>query len=351
MRVAFVNDTFLLGRGSDTVVYELAKCLGERHEVFVIASEVGGFEEENFKVLKINSKKLLSGNVLEDSLSYFSKLLRFRREVLRLHRRYSFDVFNVHHSSLNPAFKGLPTVVTWHGSPPSSNVLRVFLNNLVLRSLKWNKLSVVVSDYLRQELSRFVSLDKVVRVYNGVSEEFNSRGVRDEGFMLFVGRLEKYKRVSDLIKLSADLGFPLRIVGSGPEESWLKGFAKSVGADSVEFLGRVPREELVEHYKRCSFFVSASQWEGFGLIFVEAAACGKPSIGYGVGSVSEVVRSGVTGFVVSSYSEFLEKAELLVSDVGLRKKLGEEALRFSKRFSWSESARGYENVFNSFKDD
>ncbi len=70
MKIAFVNDTFLGGRGGDTVVYELAKRLGKKHEVFVVTTE-SDFKEENFTIIKIRARKLLTGNTLNDSLNYF----------------------------------------------------------------------------------------------------------------------------------------------------------------------------------------------------------------------------------------------------------------------------------------
>ena len=103
MRIAFVNDTFIEGNGVSTVIYELARRLGKIHDVFIIAPEID-MPEDNFKIIKIKGRKLLSSNSLNDSIQYFPNLIRLRKEILNLHKKYNFDIFNVHHSSLNPAF-------------------------------------------------------------------------------------------------------------------------------------------------------------------------------------------------------------------------------------------------------
>jgi glycosyltransferase involved in cell wall biosynthesis len=345
MKIAFVNDTFLEGRGADTVIYELAKRLGKKHEVFVIASE-SDIPEENFKILRINSRKLLTGNTLVDSLSYFPNLIKFRKELLKLQKKYNFDVFNLHHSSLNPAMKDLLTIVTWHGSPISNNIIRIKFNKLVLRSLKRNKVSIPVSDFLKTGLSKIIPEIKIKRIYNGVSNEFKPTNEGKE-FMFFVGRLEEHKSIHELINLSKEINFPLHIVGSGPLENKLKNYAKKIDANKVKFLGKISRKELIKQYQKCSFFVSASKWEGFGLIFLESAACGKPSIGYKKGAIPEVILDGKTGFVVNNYEELKQKAEELIKDKILRRKMGKEALRFSKKFSWNKTAKEYEEVFKA----
>jgi glycosyltransferase involved in cell wall biosynthesis len=102
-------------------------------------------------------------------------------------------------------------------------------------------------------------------------------------------------------------------------------------------------------YQECSFFVSASKWEGFGLIFLEAAACSKPSIAYRIFSVPEVIQNNKTGFLVEDYAELKEKAEILIEDKSTRRRLGKNALSFSKQFDWDEKVEEYESIFLKVK--
>ncbi len=351
MRIAFVNDTFLEGRGADTVIYELARRLGKKHEVFVIASKTD-IPEENFKFLKINAKKLLTGDLVRDSLSYFPNIIKFRKKILKFHRKYGFDVFNVHHSSLNLAFIGLQTIVTWHGFPLTKNIIRKKWNRFILRGLKRNNISIAISKRIKTELSKTIPEYKIKVNYNGVSSEFRPKKRAkntDKNYMLYVGRLEEHKFVHELIRLSKETSFSLHIIGSGPLENRLKDFSKRIGAEKIKFLGKVSREELIKQYRECSFFISASKWEGFGLIFLEAAACAKPSIGYNRWAIPEVIRDGETGFIVNYYSELKQKAKKLIKNKRLRKSMGKKALKYSKNFSWDKSAKKYEEIFEKVK--
>lgn len=337
MKIAFVNDTFLEGRGVDTVIYELVKELGQKHEVYVIASKVKGFKEKNFKIIKINSEKLYTGTIRD--LLFFYKIKKFRDEILKLQEKHKFDIFNVHHSALNIAFKNLPTIVTWHGSPPTKNLVRKWINKLILRTLKRNKKTVVVSNYLKKRLMKFKI--KIIVIPNGVSEEFRPTW-KDKNYMLYVGRHEPYKRIDEVIELSKELNFLLIIVGSGPLTEKLKKYVKKIKAP-VKFVGHVSRKKLIKLYQECSFFVSASRWEGFGLIFLEAAACGKPSIAYNICTIPEVVKHDKTGFLINNYGELKFYAEKLIKNKGLRKEMGKKALRFIKNFSWKKVAKMYRN--------
>jgi len=342
MKIAFVNDTFLEGRGADTVIYELAKELGKRHEVYVLASE-SNFKEDNFKIIKLELQKLYTGKISD--FNYLEKIKKLRKQIFELQKRYHFELFNVHHIALNPAFIKLPTIVTWHGSPPTKNIFRKILMRLLLRTLRNNKKTIVISKFLYNQIS-FLK-ERVTIIPNGVSADFKPKW-KDKEYMLYVGRLEKHKNIEDLIRLSKETNFKLKIVGYGPEEDRLKKFFATISAP-VEFLGKVSRKELVNLYQECSFFVSASKWEGFGLIFLEAAACGKPSIGYNVGATPEVIMNNETGFLVNNYKEFKESALKLIKDEKTRIKMGKKAFEFSKNFNWKEIVKKYEKVFKEVR--
>lgn len=340
MKIAFVNDTFLEGRGADTVIYELARRLGKnkKNKIYVICGE-SNFKEDNFKIVKVKLGKLFTGKI--NDFNYFSKLRKLQKQILELKKEYGFDIFNVHHLGLNSAFRGLPTIVTWHGSPSTKNPLRKIISKTWIKTLNNNEKTIVISNFLASQLKNIEN--KIEIIPDGVSSEFRPAG-KDKEYMLYVGRLEKHKNIQELIRLSRDINFKLKIVGYGPEDKKLRILAKKSNA-LVSFLGKISRKELIRLYQGCSFFVSASKWEGFGLIFIEAGACGKPSIGYRVGSIPEVIIDKKTGFLVDNYPEFQKKAKLLKENKNLRKKLGKSALNFSKKFNWNNISREYGLVF------
>lgn len=343
MKICFINDTFLVGRGVDTVIYELARRLGKKYEVKVICSKgFYDFKPENFEIEEIEMGKLFTGSLKDFLLPL--RLIKLRLWI----RRKKFDIINLHHSTLFPALIGLKNViVTYHGSPPAYGLLkypRTFVNILGRVSLRFAKRVIVISKYLKNELIRFgVPKEKIVLIPNGVSEEFKPTW-KDKNYMLFVGRLEKHKRVEELIKLAKEMNFPLKIVGDGPEREKLIKLSNEIKAP-VKFLGRVERSKLIKLYQECSFFISASKWEGFGLSFLEANACGKPIVGYDVCTVKERIINKINGFKFKCYEELSALVKKLIVNKKLTKKMGRNGYLLSKKYNWKEIVEKYESIF------
>jgi glycosyltransferase involved in cell wall biosynthesis len=105
---------------------------------------------------------------------------------------------------------------------------------------------------------------------------------------LCAGRLVGYKRTDLAIEACARLGRRLRVAGTGPEEAKLRRLAAQTGAN-VEFLGELPTEALWNEYARCRALIFCAD-EDFGMVPLEAQACGRPVICYGVGGSLETVR-------------------------------------------------------------
>ena len=165
--------------------------------------------------------------------------------------------------------------------------------------------------------------------------------------MFFAGRHVKYKGIQDVIEVAKSIKYPLVIAGSGPYTNELE---KQVSDDNlhdiVKFTGRVSDKELIDLYKNCSFFISGTKWEGFGLIFLEAMACSKPVIAYNMTATPEVVKSYFNGFCVNSIEEMKEQATILSNDKKLRKKLGKQAYDFTiKNYNWDKVAEEYLKLF------
>lgn len=112
-----------------------------------------------------------------------------------------------------------------------------------------------------------------------------------EDFFLFCGRLvEPYKQPTIAVRAFAELDAKLIVAGDGPELERLRRLAPS----NVEFVGHLEDEELVWHMQRCQATIFPSR-DDFGLIPVEVAACGRPTLAFAGGGALETVRPGVTG--------------------------------------------------------
>jgi glycosyltransferase involved in cell wall biosynthesis len=91
------------------------------------------------------------------------------------------------------------------------------------------------------------------------------------------------------------------VVGDGDDRGELEKLAQQTGVSArVEFRGNLSRSELAEAYRSCSVFVMPSRKEGFGIVFLEAAFFGKPSIGGAHGGTPEVIQDGSTGWLVQN---------------------------------------------------
>jgi glycosyltransferase involved in cell wall biosynthesis len=101
---------------------------------------------------------------------------------------------------------------------------------------------------------------------------------------LTVGRLVSYKRLDLIISACNRLGRKLRIIGSGPEEDRLR----SIAGRTIEFIGEVDGPTLWQEYARCRALLFAAE-EDFGMVPVEAQACGRPVIAYGKGGALESI--------------------------------------------------------------
>ena len=124
--------------------------------------------------------------------------------------------------------------------------------------------------------------------------------VRPEPFLLAVSALVPYKRLDVAIRAAASAGLPLTIVGRGPEEPRLRALASSSGG-TVTFTGWLEDDQIRDLYRRCRAAVMPGV-EDFGMVPVEAQACGRPVVALGEGGALDSIVDGVTGILVSDPS-------------------------------------------------
>ncbi len=147
------------------------------------------------------------------------------------------------------------------------------------------------SDHVRKRIERFYGRPARV-IHPLVDTEFYSLdpSVPREDFYLVVTALVPYKRVDLVLEVARERGMKVVVVGSGVERKRLEAAAPS----SVSFLGFQSDEELRSLYRRCRALLFPGE-EDFGIVPVEAQACGAPVVGLGRGGLCETVRDGVTG--------------------------------------------------------
>ncbi len=167
--------------------------------------------------------------------------------------------------------------------------------------------------------------------------------VDDTPTLLFVGRLDPIKGIDLLLESVALLRTPAQLLVVGgdpagdPEVERLRARAAALGlAERVRFPGAVPQTDLPTYYHAADAVVISSRYESFGLVAVEALACGAPVVASAAGGLPSVVRDGENGLLVRwrSAQAFAERIDSLLSDDALRTRLRANARASVEQFDW-----------------
>jgi glycosyltransferase involved in cell wall biosynthesis len=165
-----------------------------------------------------------------------------------------------------------------------------------------------------------------------------------EGYLAFLGRISPEKDPIEAIHIAHALGMPLKIAAKVDKvdvEYFQEKVEPLLDTPGVEFLGEVGEKEKGDFLRGASALLFPICWpEPFGLVMIEAMACGTPILAYDFGSVREVIDDGVTGYVVRS----LDEAVATLPKV-LQLDRGEVRRRFEKRFSVSRMAEDYVRIY------
>lgn len=154
-----------------------------------------------------------------------------------------------------------------------------------------------------------------------------------------LAELQDDHRLTDRIKLVV-VGGPSGPAGSAESEA-LKTAAQQLGVTSlVDFRSPIPQKELVHVYRGADLVVVPSRSESFGLVALEAQACGTPVVASSAGGLPEVVRDGVTGIVVESLTSKAFSAAIgkLLLDDGIRSSMSKTAAAHAAAFTWGSTA-------------
>jgi glycosyltransferase involved in cell wall biosynthesis len=173
---------------------------------------------------------------------------------------------------------------------------------VMARMARWDKATadrvdryVAISHYVAGRIRRYYNREAIV-VYPPVDTAFfTPSSTSSEPFALVVSALVPYKRIDLAIDACAKAGVPLKIVGDGPERGALE---RRGAGRNVEFLGRRSDEDVRTLYRRAGTVLLPGE-EDFGIVPLEAQACGRPVVALGRGAAVETVVPGETGTLVT----------------------------------------------------
>lgn len=218
-------------------------------------------------------------------------------------RAEEFDLIHSHLDFLGfPLGRRCPTPVltTLHGRldlPELVPVFRTFADMPLIS----------ISDAQRRPLAW---ANWLATVHHGLPEQLYSFHAQDGNYLAFLGRISPEKCPEQAIEVAKRVGMPLRIaakVDPADREYFRAKIEPLLDHPLVEFLGEITDEEKNEFIGGAYALVCPYDWpEPFGLVLIEALACGTPVLAYRRGSIPEIIEHGVTGFITEHVAEMAE---------------------------------------------
>lgn len=320
--------------GTERVVsYLTEELVRQGHDVTLFAS---GDSRTAAKLVRCSEMALRLNPVVRDALPYQLIMLD---EVRRC--ADEFDVLHFHIDLLQfPLIRGCAdrAVTTLHG--------RLDLPDLKPFYVAFSEFALVsISDDQRHPMP---PVNWAGTVHHGLPRNllpFNPKPSGD--YLAFLGRISPEKRPDRAIEIAVRAGMRLKIaakIDKVDEAYWNEVIAPMVGSHpNVEFVGEIGEAEKAEFLGNAHALLFPIDWpEPFGLVTIEAMACGTPVIAFRCGSVPEVIDPGVTGYVVTS----VEDAAAMVPLAG---KLDRATIRatFDKRFTAERMAADYLDIYRN----
>ena len=316
--------------GTERVVAQLCEALVDLgHEVTLFCSAEASTRAQ--KVVVRDQAIRLDPALKSDVAAHLCMLDEVRA------RRSDFDIIHFHTDMLQfPIFEDDPsrTVTTLHG--------RLDLKDLPGVYRRWPKFPLVsISDAQRRHLP---FANWVATVYHGMAAGLSWFSPRPQGYLAFLGRISPEKGPDRAIEIAKRLGMPLKIaakVDIADQPFFRECIAPLLNDPLIEFLGEIGENAKPAFLGGASALLFPIDWpEPFGLVMIEAMACGTPVIAYPCGSAPEVVDHGVSGYLVADESEAV--AAVRAIDRLDRRQVRR---RFDRRFSATAMARGYLDVY------
>jgi glycosyltransferase involved in cell wall biosynthesis len=377
MRILFCNYEYPpLGGGGGVVMAALARQLAKRHEVTALTSRARDLpaisDDQGVRVIRapVFFRRQLAVANFPSMFAYLpSGFIR------GLALGDAFDVINTHFvvptGPLGDAlarWRRIPNVLSVHGgdlfdpskksSPHRHAPLRAAVRSLVRRA----DAVVGQSRDTVQHVSSLYGVHRAVELIPlGIERPPAAKSAARAAFglpeaafvMITIGRLVARKATVQLVDILADAKLPsahLMIVGDGPDVNAVREHAVQRGVqDRVHLLGQVSDEEKYAALTISDAFVSASQHEGFGLVFLEAMAFGLPVVCYDRGGQTDFLATGETGAVVqlNNRDQFVQAVRRLHDDREARMRYRARNLELVEQYFIDACAERYEEVFTA----
>jgi len=318
--------------GTERVVAHLTDSLVELgHDITLFAS---GDARTAARLIPMRERaiRLDPSPLKSDVGAHLAMLYEVRR------RAHEFDILHFHIDLIHfPFFEGLAdrTLTTLHG--------RLDLADLAGVYRRWPAFPLVsISDNQREPLP---FANWLATVHHGIPSHLFDYRAAHQGYLAFLGRISPEKRPDRAIEVARRAGVPVKLaakVDAVDAEYFREVIEPLLEQPDVEFLGEVDDAHKNELLGGAAALVFPIDWpEPFGLVMIEAMACGTPVIAWDAGSVREIVDHGVTGFIVRSIGEALSAVER-IDDLDRAR----VRATFERRFSVETMSKKYADLYS-----
>ncbi|MFC4712325.1 N-acetyl-alpha-D-glucosaminyl L-malate synthase BshA [Planococcus dechangensis] len=355
--------------GSGVIATELGKMLAEKgHEIHFITSSTP------FRLNRLYAN-IFSHQVDVNSYSVFQYApydIALATKIAEVIKNEQLDLLHVHYAiphavcailGRDMAGSDIGIVTTLHGTDITVLGTDSSLKGAIRYGIEKSDIVTAVSDSLKQQTYDMIAPDqKIETVHNFVDErEYHVRdssvlkqelGIAvDEKVLIHVSNFRKVKRVEDVVatfaKVRRAVDAKLLLVGDGPEMSGIHQQVKDLQMEKdVLFLGK--RDNLSELYSMSDVKLLMSEKEAFGLVLLEAMACGVPAIGTRIGGIPEIIEPGKNGYLVElGDSDAAAQAAIrILNDDTLHEHMAKAALHTAtERFSSKKILAEYEALY------
>lgn len=373
----FPTDSNLIFTGGvEAYNYYLIKELAKKHEIVVICRRITGSIDQNFIKSSFgkNTSVIFVGktsNKIDTCISTIPGRLNFFFSAIKIGLQQDFDLVQSNNFLTHPVAFIIGTLknkpkIAWYPDTYLNQWVKLvgLLSGLIgeaaeriILTLPWSHV-IALSKVTYETLKKHINTNKLSYVYGGVDTGFFDRIpiVETKNFtVITVSRLVWYKRVDLIIravKILQDKGVKvsLKIIGDGPEKENLIQIRNELKIHDIAFLSGLNRDELGRELKSSNLFCLASEKEGFGLVIIEAAACGVPYIITNLPVLKEVTHNGLGGmyFKKGDPQDLAEKIEDFIKNKSIKYKLKEQTDILAGEYTWQKAAESFNQVYEKY---
>ncbi|WP_026581086.1 N-acetyl-alpha-D-glucosaminyl L-malate synthase BshA [Bacillus sp. J33] len=355
--------------GSGVVATELGKMLAEKgHEIHFISSSLPFRLKRMYHNIFYHQVDVNQYSVFQYA-PYDIALASKMAEVIK---REELDIIHVHYAiphavcailAKQMSGKDIKIVTTLHGTDITVLGYDPSLTDAIRFGIEKSDGVTAVSNALISQTYDLIKPDKTIKtVYNFIDERVYQKSdsvylkdeygiAPEEKVIIHVSNFRSVKRVPDVVKafakIAEEVPAKLLLVGDGPEMTVICKLVNDMNLKGkVLFLGK--QDNVEELYSISDLMLLLSEKESFGLVALEAMACGVPCIGTNVGGIPEVIADGKTGYIcgLGAINEISEKAISLLKDADLHGKFSSQSVSLAKAvFSADQIVSQYEEFY------